>query len=186
MSPIRQIRQGRASAAAPALKASRAKLRHPRTMVFQAIIRSTASRDLMMKLGTTTSLGEPEPQEPDLTAQSLLLLGALESSLRGSHGALLARDIGRLEELTREQSQLQRALLRLWKSARPLSMSNQLWMAQTRILHLSRVQRGILSRLNRGLTMLTHLAAGTNADYAFAAAQATISLHPASPASTEA
>ena len=124
------------------------------------------------------------PQDPDFASQLLSLLRELENSLRSSHHALLARDVGQLEELTLRQSHLQGALSDLCGNPAQL-LSGELREAQFRVLHLARVQRAILVRRNRGLTMLAHLIAGTRASYEFSA-QDTISLHPAPPASPEA
>jgi hypothetical protein len=129
--------------------------------------------------------GESRLPHPKSDLRMLSLLSELESSLRSSHRALLARDVSQLEVLTQQQSELQRAISNLQTDCN-LGPSEEVRFAQLRILHLARIQRGLLTRLHRGLTTLAHLLAGTHADYSFPATHTGISLHPTSPVSREA
>ena len=149
----------------------------------RANTRSIAWRDLMNPAATPS--GESRLPHPKSDLRMLSLLSELESSLRLSHRALLDRDVSQLEVLTQQQSELQRAISNL-QTDRSCTPSEEVRFAQIRILHLARIQRGLLTRLHRGLTTLAHLLAGTHADYSFPATHTGISLHPTSPASREA
>ena len=112
---------------------------------------------------------------------SLALLEQMELSLHASQKALLARDLAQLECHTGEQRRLQQALAILWQGTRtqppssPLeteddrALGAQLRRAQTRVLHLARVQAALLARAQRTLHMISNLLAGTGAGYGPAA-----------------
>lgn len=118
----------------------------------------------------------------ELAAAALALLGELEASLRASQKALLARDAEGIERGTREQVGLQRALAPLWaqdvgrpaggdswrRAATPQckpALAAALLAAQWRVLHLGRVQAGLLARAQRTLRMISNLLAGPEAVY---------------------
>jgi hypothetical protein len=118
----------------------------------------------------------------ELAAAALALLSELEASLRASQKALLARDAEGIEQGTREQVGLQGALARLWAqdAARPAgsdswrragtprcepALAAALLAAQWRVLHLGRVQAGLLARAQRTLRMISNLLAGPEAVY---------------------
>lgn len=120
----------------------------------------------------------------ELVLASEALLSELESSLHASQQALLARDLTAIEQQTREQQRLQRGLAALWSSsvAAPIGpppgasgarfapeFSPQLRPAQMRILHLARVQSGLLRRAQQTLAILANFAAGPEACYHVAA-----------------
>ena len=124
----------------------------------------------------TASPGNPGPT---LAAASAAVLAELESSLRASQQALLARDISSLEQATREQTRLRRALEILW--ARNVTFPPELRGAQQRVLHLGKVQAALLAREQRWLTVLANLVAGPEASYNSAGNQRSASVIAGSP-----
>jgi len=130
---------------------------------------------------TLCSTGPRSQQVLDELAQArLAILGELESSLEASQKALLARDLEGIERETREQVRLQRALAilgapdavpvgdRAVGGARPQAEAPQdsaSGSAQTRVLHLARVQAALLARAQRSAKMIAHLLAGPEAPY---------------------
>jgi hypothetical protein len=121
-------------------------------------------------------------REPGIVSYSLALLADLESSLRASHQAILARDVSRLEQLTEQQASFQ-TRLQTSVSASTDSSVEHLRPAQSRVLHLARVQRGLLDRMQRRLNMLSNLTAGAQADYRPGPANTVISVRTNLPAS---
>lgn len=110
----------------------------------------------------------------EVAPASLALLGELEASLQTSQQALLARDVARLEESTREQTRLQRSLQVLGSrdaaqgsdpTRYDLAFAAQLRAAQLRALHLGRVQAALLARAQRWLRVVSNLLAGLEASY---------------------
>jgi hypothetical protein len=100
-------------------------------------------------------------------------LRELEMSLRASQKALLSRDVLRLEQSTRQQIGLRRALEILWPGNGMGSsemhcdprLASELRTAQMRVLHLGRVQAALLRREQRWLRTLSNLLAGPEANY---------------------
>jgi len=117
----------------------------------------------------------------ELIQASMAILGELESSLLIGQKALLARDLAGVEQATREQIRLRRALEVLWardvlhpRNSDPTSRSEPgcesplatgLRAAQLRVLHLGRVQAALLARARRSLRMISNLLAGPEAIY---------------------
>jgi len=107
----------------------------------------------------------------------LLLLADLESSLRASQRALLARDLALLERLTDEQFHLQQrlALLPVTRSGSCLdespatavdtSMNSAVIAAHRRLLHLGRVHGALLDRAQQRLRTLARFLADPQAPY---------------------
>ena len=102
-----------------------------------------------------------------------MLLGELESSLQASQKALLCCDVAGVERGTEEQIRLRESLASLWTSDSsatfvPLSEPNSaalLRAAQSRVLHLGRVQLALLARAQQSVRILANLLAGTAGDY---------------------
>jgi len=136
-----------------------------------------------MTPSSTTALlapAEPPPGNPGATiAQAgAALLGELEASLRLSQSALLQRDLAGLEQATREQTRLRRALEILWEwdatackpgagldgRGKPESAPT-LRAMQQRVLHLGRIQAALLAGEQRWFTMLANLVAGPDSGY---------------------
>jgi hypothetical protein len=101
------------------------------------------------------------------------LLLELEMSLYASQKALLSGDVARLEQSTRQQIGLRRALKILWPENGAGSydmhcdppLASELRMAQMRVLHLGRVQAALLRREQRWLRTLSNLLAGPETNY---------------------
>jgi hypothetical protein len=93
------------------------------------------------------------------------LLEELASSLEASQKAVLSGDLRSLQQETREQARLHRALQILWNSGRPIATVPQLRARQQRVLDLGRVLQALLARRQRWLRTLAHLAAGPGAIY---------------------
>ena len=94
-------------------------------------------------------------------------------SLHSSQKALLSGDVARLEQSTRQQIGLRRALKILWPEngagssemhCDPL-LASELRTAQMRVLHLGRVQAALLRREQRWLRTLSNLLAGPETNY---------------------
>jgi flagellar biosynthesis/type III secretory pathway chaperone len=119
----------------------------------------------------------PKPESTtalDIAHACLALLHDLETSLQASQQALLARDLPRLEQLTREQNALRRDLVALWTAAKTLptktsisedSLALELRTSAARVLHLGRIQLALLDRAQRSLRALSRLIAGPQASY---------------------
>ncbi len=108
------------------------------------------------------------PRGDDQLIQApLALLRELESSLEASRKALLNRDLAGLEQATREQARLHRALenLPLATSLGRRPLSAELQAARKRVLHLGLVQWALLERAGRWLRTLERLASGPGASY---------------------
>lgn len=103
------------------------------------------------------------PTETNSDALRLALLNDLESSLRASEQAILARDVARLERATEEQANLHRRLVML--PVRGSSFSPAVREAQQRVLDLGRVQSALLERARQRLRMLANWIAGPEAQY---------------------
>lgn len=103
------------------------------------------------------------PTETNSDALRLALLNDLESSLRASEQAILARDVARLERATEEQTSLHRRLVML--PVRGSSFSPAVREAQQRVLDLGRVQSALLERARQRLRMLANWIAGPEAQY---------------------
>ena len=88
------------------------------------------------------------------------LLAELESSLQESQEAVLSRDLDRIHELTVKQGLLLDAM-QGWKVADDGDLRAQ----AARVLHLGRVQSGILQRWQRRLRMLSNFRAGIDSMY---------------------
>lgn len=117
---------------------------------------------------------------PELAQARLAALGELECSLEATQKALLARDLARIEQETREQMRLQRAFailtapvaapagdpangdVRIQERAQLLSALHS---AEMRVLHLARVQAALLARAQRTARMIANLLAGPHAAY---------------------
>jgi hypothetical protein len=125
----------------------------------------------------------------------LALLRDLEASLEATQKAVLARDLDGLEQSTREQKQLQRALAILWaesgtppQASLPTRLEScaphlaaELRAAGMRVLHLGRVQAGLLVRAQRSLRMIAHLLAGPESNYSPVPAQMEIPAQTPAP-----
>lgn len=101
---------------------------------------------------------------------ALAFLDQLEISLRRSQGAVLGHDIAGLNEATQDQWHWLRALSLLWAEAAGDAVAEPtaavaLGTAQSRVLHLGRVQAALLIRERRWLKSLASLAAGPAAVY---------------------
>jgi len=107
---------------------------------------------------------EPGNPAPELAAAAISVLLELEAGLHSSQKALLARDMAGVEQGTREQIRLRRALeiLAPWEAART---SSELRTTAMRILHLGRVQAALLDRARRWSRMISNLLAGPEASY---------------------
>lgn len=101
------------------------------------------------------------------------LLSDLESSLRLSQQAILARDLEKLEGATEKQAQLHRRLHML-PALEEESASSGVVEAHRRVLALGRVQGALLMRAEQRLRMLANLIAGSQAEYRPAASGAGI------------
>jgi hypothetical protein len=116
----------------------------------------------------------------EIANASLSVLCQLEASLQASQKALLARDVAGIEQSTQQQARLVRTLAILWaepaacvpdiapdgmKLSCDPQLAAELHAAQRRVLHLARVQAGLLSRAQRWLTALAHYLAGPGAAY---------------------
>lgn len=120
-------------------------------------------------------------------AASRSLLAELTGSLQGALASLLARDLDRLEQCTREQLRLQHTLSVLWTSAgwslegtRDGSVHGIQRLAELRpavlhILHLGRVNAALLLREQRWLSLLTNLLSGPATAYGPPGLAATVS-----------
>jgi hypothetical protein len=112
----------------------------------------------------------------------MALLLQLEASLQASQIALLARDLARIEQGTRDQIRLLQELEILSAPGRGLEegspgkrnscapssdgpLTAELRAAQLRVLHLGRVQTALLVRGERSLRILSHLVAGAQSNY---------------------
>jgi hypothetical protein len=119
------------------------------------------------------------------TGATLALLRELESSLVVSQQALLTRDLEGMQRGTEQQKRLQHELLVLWDtetgqgsgvqesawflpgkpSPKELQGSAELAVAIGRILHLARVQAGLLIRAQRSLKLISRLLTGPQINY---------------------
>jgi hypothetical protein len=111
----------------------------------------------------------------------LALLRELESSLQSSQKALLARELAAIERGTDEQRRLLEALNDLVRATGCIHSQQAVGIelaqvlhspelaalraAETRILHLGRVQLALLARARRFLNALSHFAHGPSASY---------------------
>ena len=98
----------------------------------------------------------PQPNREDL-------LSRLEQSLLAGQRALLLRDLERFEEQTAIQASLSKVLaesLRDWSPG-----EDPLRVACSRVMHLCRIQLGLLRRAQRSLRVLSNLLAGAEATY---------------------
>jgi uncharacterized protein with NRDE domain len=98
----------------------------------------------------------------------LLLLRALETSLRASHEAILARDLAGLQLLTAEQATLQHKLATRApedSAAGAASVSSALYDAHWRALQMGRIQSALLRRALQSLRTLAHLLASRSSAY---------------------
>lgn len=119
-------------------------------------------------------------RESELAAASLAILKELETSLAASQKALLAHDLEGINQGTREQVRLQRALSILWGKGtgedeiasteatletQDESDSDELVIAAQRVLYLGRIQAALLARSQQTLKMISYLVAGPHATY---------------------
>lgn len=133
---------------------------------------------------TRAGVGSTKPPSsqagPALAQASLALLSELAASLEASQKALLARDVDAVEQGTREQVRLRRALEILWTPGAPHwrndpaasseprcdhPLAADLRAAERRVLLLGRVQAGLLARAQRALRTISNLLAGPEASY---------------------
>jgi hypothetical protein len=121
-----------------------------------------------MKSGLTTDAASPSTLVFPLAAKndrvSREILRELDASLRASQKALLSGDLAGIEQGTREQEHLRRALEALW-TARPHGFTEDRALLE-QVLHLGRVQVALLSRAQRSLRITSRVLAGPGADYA--------------------
>ena len=118
---------------------------------------------------------KPPAARADSEPICLALLAELETSLRSSQAALLARDVARIEQLTSEQAKLQRLLLEFFPPSESRgsggvrvlrgAWGDQLQGALMRMRHLARVQTALLRRAERSLRAVSHLVAEPQAGY---------------------
>jgi len=102
----------------------------------------------------------------DVEQTCLELLLDLEASLRSSQSALLARDMPRMELLTRKQDELHHALSTILKSgSRPGTCDGTVPAVARRVLQLGRVQCALLRRAQQSLRTSLYSAAGTQSEY---------------------
>jgi len=135
----------------------------------------------------TTEVARPpnrqvSPADAVRAAQaSLALLHELEASLEATQKAVLARDLARLDEGTREQIRLEQAFREQWTQCRTLCQETpassslpipleprcaaELRTAATHVLDHVRVQAALLIRAQRSLRMLASLAGRTELSY---------------------
>ncbi|HEY1271179.1 MAG TPA: hypothetical protein VGF08_04315 [Terriglobales bacterium] len=128
------------------------------------------------QLSLSISIAAAQSGLPDGCEQRFLeVLLDLEASLRASQEALLARDLGKIEQLTREQMDLQRALGAMVEEPglkqvlQAIARGHVLWATHRRVLQLSRVQCALLRRAQQSLRTLSCWLAGTNSQYGTAA-----------------
>jgi hypothetical protein len=103
------------------------------------------------------------PSETNSDALRLALLADLESSLRSTEQAILARDVAGLERATDEQANLHRRLVLLPVHGSPFSAA--VMEAQRRVLQLGQVESALLERAQQRLRMLANWLAGPEAEY---------------------
>lgn len=103
------------------------------------------------------------PTETNSDALRVALLGDLESSLRETEQAILARDVARLERATDAQANLQRRLVLL--PVRRSSVSPAVKEAELRVLRLGQIESALLGRAQQRLRMLANWMAGPEAQY---------------------
>jgi hypothetical protein len=105
----------------------------------------------------------------DFIRSTMGVLSGIETSLKNSQRALLARDISSVERETHEQQRLQQALTELWArclaSVQKADAPFELRAAQGRVRHLARVQLALLGRAGRSLYVFSHLLKGPGAGY---------------------
>ncbi len=104
----------------------------------------------------------------DVTRAELLpelreLLSRLERSLHAGQQALLLRDLEKFEEQTALQASLSQTLAESLGGWDPGEI--HLHVAGARVIHLCRVQRGLLRRAQRSLRVLSNLLAGAEGTY---------------------
>jgi hypothetical protein len=137
-----------------------------------------------------------------VTRALLAALADLETSLRASHDALLARDVARLEFLTQEQASLSSQIVSLLRELQACEEGNvpqreaiqgsgarlasSLRFAATRVLRLGRVQCVVLDRMRGLLRVTQNLAAGPQAGYGPNSSQPNIPVERNPRARTEA
>jgi hypothetical protein len=136
---------------------------------------TTQTATTQTSLSSASVSGRPPHPHDDGRAQAgVELLQALAASLEGSMNALLARDLGGLEQATREQARLQREFEILGRLTgpghagegfKPSLVSDEFRAAGKRVIHLGRVQLALLARGERWLRTLARLAAGPGASY---------------------
>jgi hypothetical protein len=120
----------------------------------------------------------PEKSRAEAMRTSLALLTQMETSLKTSQQALMARDLDGIEQGIRKQTDLQNALALLWsgdghpREATPALTrgptredTRELRAAAARVLHVGRVQVLLLRRAQRSLTTVANLLAGPQASY---------------------
>ena len=114
-------------------------------------------------------------------SEILKTLADLETSFRASQSALLARDVGSLEDLTRQQSSLKSRILNRWEelsaiviesAAHPgalqvsgLEPVQELSNAATRVLRLGQVHLALLERMQQLLRVAGNLAGESQVGY---------------------
>ena len=128
-------------------------------------INSTLWRESMSSSSTDIEKNPTCESQSDLAT----VIARLEESLRISQQALLGRDLGNLEA----QTSVQTGLCGTLASCLPhlLSYNWNAGAASFRVLHLARVQLGLLRRAQRSARMLSHLMASPGSGYADLAAQ---------------
>ena len=115
---------------------------------------------------TTGILDLPENIQPENSSRpELVLLSDLEASLRASHQAVLDRKVGRLEQLTAQQTSLLETLSGLSAKRIPGTAPAALRSVQKRVLHLARVQLALIRRAQQSLRAVSNVAAGSQAGY---------------------
>jgi hypothetical protein len=120
------------------------------------------------------------PGPAELAPARLAILAELQVSLEASQKALLARDLDGIEQGTREQVRLQRALALLERphagpagdsvdqksgSQPEVQLPPALASTQTRLVHLARVQAALIARAQRSAKMMARLLAGPGVAY---------------------
>jgi hypothetical protein len=127
---------------------------------------STRLPEPMTSLSSITNDATPVALRLDLPS----LISQLEQSLHAGQRALLVRDVEKFEEQTAIQVSLSKVLAESLDDWTP--GEDNLRAACSRVMHLCRVQLGLLRRAQRSLRVLSNLLAGAEGTYLLAGAQA--------------
>ena len=135
------------------------------------------ARDMTRSESNLTSIAFAAKAPAPLSQSSaglLALMEELESSLAGSHEALLKLDLAGIEQGTSHQAGLIEKLDAIRKQSengaiRLPARADELWAeihrSRTRILQAARLQAALLARAQLKLRVLANMLAGPSADY---------------------